>query len=133
MINIKSDIIRQKKARTLCLAFFSILLCHSLFAQDVTVTPAHNDREEITKSTVDTEHSAKKALILSAIIPGAGQVYNKQAWKMPIIYAAFGGVTYFTYTNYTQMKLHKEEYLYRVSREVISPELQGRLASMATA
>lgn len=36
---------------------------------------------------------------------------------MPIIYAAFGGVTYFTYTNYTQMKLHKEEYLYRVNND----------------
>ncbi len=32
-------------------------------------------------------HSAKKASTLSAILPGAGQVYNKQAWKIPIIYA----------------------------------------------
>ncbi len=61
------------------------------------------------------EHSPKKALILSAVLPGAGQVYNRQAWKVPIIYAALGGVGYYTYVNFTQMRLYKEEYLYRVN------------------
>ena len=40
-------------------------------------------------------HSAKKASYLSAFLPGAGQVYNKQAWKIPIIYASAGAVTDF--------------------------------------
>ena len=117
MIIKKANIIRLKKARSLCLAFFSLFLCQSLFAQNVTVSPVHDNTEEVNRTAVETEHSAKKALILSAILPGAGQVYNKQAWKIPIIYAAFGGVSYFTYTNYTQMKLHKEEYLYRVNND----------------
>lgn len=34
------------------------------------------------------------ALGLSAALPGAGQVYNEQIWKAPIIFAAFGGCIY---------------------------------------
>lgn len=32
----------------------------------------------------------KKALFLSLILPGAGQVYNEKVWKLPLLY---GGVT----------------------------------------
>lgn len=35
----------------------------------------------------------KKALILSAI-PGMGQAYNKKYWKIPIVYAAIGGLAF---------------------------------------
>jgi hypothetical protein len=34
------------------------------------------------------------AIGLSAVLPGAGQVYNEQIWKAPIIFAAFGGCIY---------------------------------------
>ena len=33
-----------------------------------------------------TDHNPTKALLLS-IIPGGGQIYNGQAWKIPIFYA----------------------------------------------
>lgn len=35
-------------------------------------------------------HSPKVALRRSAMLPGWGQVYNKQGWKVPVIYAALG-------------------------------------------
>ena len=59
-------------------------------------------------------HSPQKALLLSSLLPGAGQVYNKQAWKVPIVYAALGTGAYFIATNYASTKAHKDEYLYRV-------------------
>lgn len=36
----------------------------------------------VQKSTLNP----KKAALLSAVLPGAGQVYNKQYWKLPFIY-----------------------------------------------
>lgn len=39
----------------------------------------------------------KKVLYRSMMIPGWGQVINKQVWKVPIIYALFVGLGYYTY------------------------------------
>lgn len=38
--------------------------------------------------------------LLSAVVPGAGQIYNRKYWKAPIIWAAVGGVGYMIYTNH---------------------------------
>lgn len=62
--------------------------------------------------SVYDKHSADAALRWS-IIPGGGQIYNGQAWKVPIIYGAFAGMGYLIYDNYSNMKMFKDEYLYR--------------------
>lgn len=36
----------------------------------------------------------KRALWLSLVIPGAGQVYNRKYWKLPIFYGGFVGCVY---------------------------------------
>lgn len=38
--------------------------------------------------------SAKRALWMAAVIPGAGQIYNRKYWKLPIIYGGFVGCIY---------------------------------------
>ena len=40
-------------------------------------------------------HSPKVASWLSTIVPGAGQVYNKKYWKVPVIYGGFATFAYF--------------------------------------
>jgi hypothetical protein len=44
----------------------------------------------------------QKAALYSAILPGAGQVYNHEAWKLPIIYSGIGILGYFIVTNNVQ-------------------------------
>lgn len=60
-------------------------------------------------------HSPKKATVLSTVLPGAGQIYNKQAWKVPVIYSAFAVVTYFAVTNGNNRIKFKDEYYNRIN------------------
>ncbi len=70
---------------------------------------------DTTKSVLLLSHSPKKATLLSTFIPGAGQIYNKQAWKVPIIYLAAAGVTYFAITNGKNKNKFKDEYYNRIN------------------
>jgi hypothetical protein len=53
-------------------------------------------RDSIDKRLHD---NPKRATIYSAILPGAGQVYNKKYWKVPIVYAAIGIPAYAFFFN----------------------------------
>ena len=57
--------------------------------------------------------SAHKASILSAVIPGAGQAYNKKYWKVPIIYASLTTSIYFIYDNQNKLTNYQDAYISR--------------------
>jgi hypothetical protein len=50
----------------------------------------------------------KKAALYSALLPGLGQAYNKRYWKIPVIYAAAGGLTYLLIINQKEFKSYSD-------------------------
>lgn len=42
----------------------------------------------------DFQPDAQKAVWLAAVVPGLGQIYNRQYWKVPIIYGGTLGLVY---------------------------------------
>lgn len=55
----------------------------------------------------------KKAAVLSACLPGAGQLYNKKFWKIPIVYGILGGAGYFIRYNHSLYNNFKNAIIYR--------------------
>jgi hypothetical protein len=59
-------------------------------------------------------HSPKKAALFSAVLPGAGQVYNKKWWKVPVIYAGAGALAYSFQFNQKKYITYRTAYKYRI-------------------
>jgi len=50
----------------------------------------------------------KKALYLSLLLPGSGQIYNKQYWKAPLVYGAYTGAILNIRKNRKDYKRHRD-------------------------
>ncbi|RYD52110.1 MAG: hypothetical protein EOP52_08000 [Sphingobacteriales bacterium] len=64
-----------------------------------------------TARTVLNQHTPKRAALYSALLPGAGQYYNRQYWKIPIIYAGMGTSFYFLISNTNDYRKYRTAYL----------------------
>lgn len=67
------------------------------------------------KADIDTtlkKHSPHKATLYSMVLPGLGQAYNKKYWKIPIVYAGFGALTYFIISNRNEYVKYRDAYDY---------------------
>ncbi len=53
----------------------------------------------------------KRALWLSLVFPGAGQIYNRKYWKLPIIYGGFLGCAYALMWNQQMYRDYSQAYL----------------------
>jgi hypothetical protein len=53
----------------------------------------------------------RKALILSAVLPGAGQFYNRRYWKIPVIYIGAGVLGYFIQDNYGRYVIFRDAFI----------------------
>lgn len=109
----------------------TFLLFFTSASAQVTDTLINNDsitvitKKEPINDTINTvvtikkgvSHSPKKAALLSTILPGAGQVYNKKYWKLPIIYAGAAGLAYSFQFNQSRYVKYRDAYKYRIDND----------------
>ena len=57
----------------------------------------------------------KKAGLFSAILPGLGQVYNRQYWKVPVVYVGIAIAGYYINNNLTKYRSYRQAYINRIN------------------
>lgn len=77
-----------------------------------TVTDVTNDTlPVIVKPSKIRNGDTMKATMMSAVFPGGGQIYNRKYWKLPIVYAGFGGLIYFFTSNTNNYQMYYRGYM----------------------
>lgn len=79
-------------------------------AQNDTVTAnVFIDKNIKTKQTREVKPG--RAALYSAVLPGAGQAYNKSYWKIPVVYTFIGGVVFLADYNNKKYKNYLNSYV----------------------
>jgi len=79
------------------------------------------------------EHDPRKATMRSLILPGWGQAYNKEYWKIPIVYGALGTAAGIYIWNNNWYKRCREAYDIRLGGDSSRfPEIYPRLQPLQT-
>ena len=77
---------------------------------------------EVFKQPEDTvflikRQSPKKAALLSAVLPGSGQIYNKKYWKLPIVYGGLGALGTWVGINVKNLKGYTDAYKLEIDND----------------
>lgn len=75
--------------------------------------------------SVAKEHSPTRAALLSAVIPGMGQAYNKKYWKIPIVWGGFAAFGYFIKWNNDEYQYYRTQLIYEVEQDPDYPNETG--------
>ena len=115
----------------------SELLTESKFVRDSSIADSINYLESEGKAPLGQRifgeyPKPRTALIMSLILPGAGQAYNKKYWKVPIVYGALGYMAWRISENQEVYRQRRDAYTFAITGDsalVVAPELQGLPAS----
>jgi len=121
----------MKRTLFICCTFIIILLYPFSFLRCNTQTDTINliSKDSLsskTKSFQLKKHDPKTASCL-AIIPGAGQIYNKKYWKVPIVYGGLGATSFLIYYYVDKTAMYRKEYVARMNGEAnkLNPKLSN--------
>jgi hypothetical protein len=106
--------ISRKSFFVLLITFNFLLLSFSGIAQKTDTTLK---TEPIADTLKIKKHSPRKATLMSTIIPGAGQIYNRKYWKVPIIYAGAAAVVYLVDFNKKYYRDFRQAYKDRLNNK----------------
>jgi len=110
---------------------FSVISISQIKAQtqtsttDSIYTDQNNEEQSV---VVKRKHSPKLATYLSAAVPGAGQVFNKKYWKVPIIYAGFAGGIYLNNYYNKKYQTYKNAYdsIIKIKNDTATLKINGK-------
>ena len=103
-----------------CILILFFLLVNFIYAQN-------NDTLAVKKETVLVPKDStfqkqqinplapSKAAFYSAVLPGLGQAYNKQYWKIPVVYAGIAAGIYFYIKNNKDYNRFRDAYKSRLA------------------
>lgn len=72
-----------------------------------------NSFSQKTDSLKTSNPIPKRAMIMSACLPGLGQAFNKKYWKIPIVYLGIGSFSYLAFNNQQQFNKYYNAYIIR--------------------
>lgn len=127
----------SKQILLTALMLISAVISRAQIVPDTAVLPVIPDTTTVTTSVVITDtvrnniHTVavakgsklpftpvpKKAGLYSAIVPGMGQLYNRQYWKLPVIYAGMAVTGYFLIDNIKQYRNYRKVYIGRIDND----------------
>ncbi|MEM8484207.1 MAG: DUF5683 domain-containing protein [Bacteroidota bacterium] len=67
----------------------------------------------VTNARLPVNHSPSRALRRALVLPGGGQLYNRQYWKLPIVYAGLGVMTWRSIQANQNHKLYTRAFQYK--------------------
>ena len=81
-------------------------------------TPTVTDEAQpISKIKRLQNHSPRRTLFRALVLPGWGQISNRQIWKLPIVYAGLGGMTWVSIQASQNHKLYTRAFQYKAWEE----------------
>jgi hypothetical protein len=104
----------KKRFQTVFQLFFLLFLIQSGSAQVIDTLKTTGARDTVILKKQVVLHSPRKAALYSTMLPGLGQVYNKKYWKVGVLYAGLGALTYAIVANNKNYQLHRSAYRIRM-------------------
>lgn len=78
--------------------------------------------DSLKKELKPFQPNPKKSALYSAILPGAGQLYNRQYWKIPVVFVGVGVAAYFIAENSYQYQRYRRGYIARIGSANVQDE-----------
>ncbi len=104
-------------AAVLAVLLFALAVAHPARAQADTTRADATQRADTGQPTWLQDHSPRGALWRAAALPGWGQLYNRQYYKIPVVVAGLGAILYAAIDTNGRYLLLKRAHAYKRSVE----------------
>ena len=116
-----------RKVQKIIIIFIALLFCLSFTVEGQDTITVAGKGKRFFKS------DPMRATMLAVVLPGMGQIYNRKIWKVPLVYAGFGGVAYsisFNTTKYNDMMKAYQDFTDKIPEtDSYIPLIKGRPSS----